>query len=273
MTHCVVYTDLDGTLLDHDSYSWAPAADMLGSLRARGIPVVPTTSKTRAELLSLRSELGSEDPFIVENGAAVLIPAQYSLPGLQTLPMLDGYRVQSFVAQRAHWLALIDRAYAAVGEVARGFSQMAIDEIVALTGLSPEAATRAAAREYGEPLHWLADGEARADFIAFIQDNGGVVLQGGRFAHVSGASDKGRALQWLHARYADQWGERPISIAAGDSHNDVAMLEAADRALLVRSPAHAPPMLGRDTHIWRSEAYGPAGWAEGLEHILADIGE
>ncbi len=273
MPHCVVYTDLDGTLLDHDSYSWAPAADMLHALRARGVPVVPTTSKTRAELETLRAELGSEDPCIVENGAAVLIPTQSSLPGIGALPRVGEFRVQSFVAPRATWLDLIERAYAAVGQVAKGFSQMTVDEIVALTGLSPEAATRAAAREYGEPLHWLVEGADREAFIAFIRSHGGVVLQGGRFAHVSGASDKGRALQWLHARYAEQWGDRPVSIAAGDSHNDIAMLEAADWALVVRSPAHEPPVLGRDSRTRFSEAYGPTGWAQGLEHILAELGE
>ena len=31
----VVFSDLDGTLLDHDTYSFEPAADALALLRAR----------------------------------------------------------------------------------------------------------------------------------------------------------------------------------------------------------------------------------------------
>lgn len=259
MSRTVVYTDLDGTLLDHHNYSWQPAAGMLQQLRERDIPVVPCTSKTRAELLALRSDIGLTGPFIVENGAAVIMPGDTP----------DEAEVQHFVAPRAHWLSLINQAYAAVGRVARGFSEMDPHELVALTGLSPEAAHLAAQREYGEPLQWLVPPEERLGFLDFIAERGGVVLQGGRFAHVSGASDKGQALNWLQSRFAGQWGHQPLSIAAGDSHNDVAMLEAADWALLVRSPSHQSPALTRRERVLLSDAYGPAGWAEGLAKILA----
>ena len=45
MTNIVVYTDLDGTLLDHESYEPGPARELLMLLADRGIPVVPCTSK------------------------------------------------------------------------------------------------------------------------------------------------------------------------------------------------------------------------------------
>ncbi|WP_340638223.1 hypothetical protein [Salinicola tamaricis] len=56
----LVFTDLDGSLLDHHSYDWQPAAPWLERLAAAGVPVIPTTSKTRAELLALRRELALE---------------------------------------------------------------------------------------------------------------------------------------------------------------------------------------------------------------------
>ena len=64
----LVFTDLDGTLLDHDSYRWQPAAPWLERLRLSNVMVIPVTSKTRAELMPLRRELGLHDsPFIAEN--------------------------------------------------------------------------------------------------------------------------------------------------------------------------------------------------------------
>lgn len=278
MVRTVVYTDLDGTLLDHDTYSWLAAAPMLEQCRDSGIPVVPCTSKTRAELLPLRTSLDNSEPFIIENGAAVLIPATLTLSGTETLPLVDGFRVMSFVAPRSHWLDVIARAHAACdrtgqARVARGFSEMTAAEIAGLTGLSEAAAEQAAAREYGEPLHWRVPEAERSDFKAALLEHGAVLLQGGRFAHVSGASDKGRALRWLQARYAETWGESPVSIAAGDSHNDVAMLEAADWALVVRSPVHEPPRLVRSTNCLVSDAVGPSGWSEGLARIFAAIQE
>ena len=272
MTRKIVYTDLDGTLLDHQTYSWQAAAAMLARLHEADIPVVPCTSKTRAELLPLREELALDTPFIIENGAAVLLPKAMDPGGDAALTLRDGFWVRELVPPRAQWLALIQAAYADVGKVARGFSEMSSDEIAAITGLNAAMAERAASREYGEPLQWLVPPKERVAFRDYIECHGGVVLQGGRFAHVSGGSDKGRALLWLQGYFHHQWGECPISIAAGDSHNDIAMLETADWALLVRSPSHQPPELMRKSRVLVSDALGPAGWAEGLAQILAKIG-
>ncbi len=73
----LIFTDLDGTLLDHDNYSYEPAANLLEKLNNIGIPVIPTTSKTRSEVLPLRRAINNEHPFITENGAGIYIPKDY----------------------------------------------------------------------------------------------------------------------------------------------------------------------------------------------------
>ena len=89
--------------------------------------------------------------------------------------------------------------------------------------------------------------------------------------HVSGDCDKGRALLWLNAQYAKALGEMPVSIAIGDSHNDAAMLEAADHAIIIRSPSHAPPGLSRGEGVLVTQGTGPVGWDEGVRKILETI--
>ena len=71
----VVFTDLDGTLLDHHSYSWRAALPAMERLAANGIPLVLNSSKTAAEMRELQRAMGLRAPFIAENGAAVVIPA------------------------------------------------------------------------------------------------------------------------------------------------------------------------------------------------------
>ena len=66
----VVFTDLDGTLLEHSTYSFAEAEEALDLLRSQDIPLVICTSKTRSEVEFWRRLLGNEHPFIVENGGA-----------------------------------------------------------------------------------------------------------------------------------------------------------------------------------------------------------
>ena len=67
----VIYTDLDGTLLDHDTYSAEAARSVLERVGAGGIPIVPATSKTYSEVLEFRSSMNLTHGFIVENGAAL----------------------------------------------------------------------------------------------------------------------------------------------------------------------------------------------------------
>ena len=46
----VIYTDLDGTLLDHVTYTFHPALDALELIEKKKIPLIISTSKTRPEI-------------------------------------------------------------------------------------------------------------------------------------------------------------------------------------------------------------------------------
>ena len=95
----LLFSDLDGTLLDHDSYDWSPAKPALKKLAASNIPVVLNSSKTAGEIRTVREQLGNTAPFIVENGAAVIVPANCFGPGPE--------QVQSFGASRDEVLVLL----------------------------------------------------------------------------------------------------------------------------------------------------------------------
>jgi len=64
----IVFSDLDGTLLDHRTYDYSPALPALAKLQEKQIPLVFCTSKTAAEMIPFRKEIKNKDPFIVENG-------------------------------------------------------------------------------------------------------------------------------------------------------------------------------------------------------------
>ncbi|NNC55214.1 MAG: HAD hydrolase family protein, partial [Pseudomonadales bacterium] len=67
----MVFTDLDGSLLDHHSYSYDAALPALTLLEQKNIPIIFCSSKTRAEMDRLRIDMGHAAPFIIENGAAI----------------------------------------------------------------------------------------------------------------------------------------------------------------------------------------------------------
>ncbi|HLB03155.1 MAG TPA: HAD hydrolase family protein, partial [Nitrospiria bacterium] len=73
----VIFTDLDGTLLDAATYSWKAAQPALELIKQRAIPLILCSSKNRAEIAAVRRQLDDHDPFISENGGGIFIPDDY----------------------------------------------------------------------------------------------------------------------------------------------------------------------------------------------------
>lgn len=268
----VVFTDLDGSLLDHDSYDWQPAAAWLARLKQADVPVIPVTSKTRAELLSLRLELGLEAyPFIAENGAVIGLPPAWQHARLDRNPNdLSGLCIKTpsldigFIRQRLAVLReRLELNFRALGE-------MSLQEVMDCTRLPEAQARQAQEREGSEPLLW-EDSDDALERLADALDNDGLRLtRGGRFLHVMGRVDKGDALRWLLDRYVALRGVRPLSLGLGDGPNDVPMLNAVDMAVLIRG-RHAQRVDVSTERLYMTQCYGPEGWAEGLEHWWGSV--
>lgn len=264
----VIFTDMDGTLLDHDTYSFDAALPALTALQAQSVPVIPTTSKTFAEMLVLRETIGLNGPFIVENGAAIYIPHGFFAKKPTGTVWQDGFWCQPFISAKAYWLKMLDVVKADFDGLFTHFSQMSISDIQEATGLDEASANRAAQRQFGEPVLWQGDDEQKRAFISALSERGATLLEGGRFIHVSGDCNKGMALNWFMQEYARQVDEPVQSIALGDGKNDVAMLEAATIAVRIASPAHPPPQLEKDEQVYTSTLPGPEGWNEMLTQLL-----
>ncbi len=267
----LIFTDLNGSLLDHYSYDWSPAAAWLKRLKAAGTPVIPVTSKTRAELMALRVDLGLADsPFIAENGAVIGLPASWQHARLDRDPRnLDGLCIKSpsvdneFLGQRLEVLrARLKLNY-------RCMHEMALEEIMRATGLDEPQARQARIREGSESLLWEDSDEALETFRGALQNDGLTLTRGGRFWHVMGDVDKGRSLRWLMARFEALRGEVPATLGLGDGPNDTSMLEAVDQAVLIRGE-HRQPVTVANPQLYRTCSSGPAGWAEGLDYWLGD---
>ncbi|MEI6897764.1 MAG: HAD-IIB family hydrolase [Psychromonas sp.] len=265
----LIFTDLDGTLLDHYTYQSDDAKETIVTLKQSDIAIIANSSKTLPEILAIRQQLNLPDPFIIENGAAVYIPVNYFNRQPTDTKLQGEFWVKEFTQQKEHWLSLLNQQAQRFSDAYQGFSQMDNKQLAKLTGLNLEQATRAKQRQYGEPVNWLGNAQLKTEFIGMMRSLGANMLQGGRFLHISGFCDKGKAQHWLAEQYAKETPQQKIiSIALGDSENDIAMLEQATIAVLIRSPVHDFPMLKRTLDIYHSRQYGPAGWAECLHEIL-----
>ena len=88
----LVVSDLDGTLLDEETYDLAPARPGIEALGEHGVGLVLCSSKTRAEMEPLAADLGLDTPLIVENGGAIVLEARW-LPFLPPGGQRDGDRL------------------------------------------------------------------------------------------------------------------------------------------------------------------------------------
>lgn len=269
--HLLIFTDLDGSLLDHHHYRHDEADWLLSKLADDAVPVIPVSSKTRSEIEHLRQSLHNSAPFICENGALICIPIGYFANQPAGTVKDQHYWLKSFVAPRQHWLEIINALRPQFGMDFSSFADAGIDGIIAMTGLDVHAAARAAHREYGEAIAWQGSPARQKLFVKALQQAGARVLQGGRFLHVCGDCDKGQALNWLLQQYQYFYPQKNWqTLAIGDSDNDIAMLQEADLALLIPSPVHGLPQLAKRQGIYIASHYGPRGWADGVQQILTD---
>lgn len=248
----VVFTDLDGTLLDHETYSWAPARPALAALKAHGAALVLASSKTAAEIAHLHSALGlGETPAIVENGAGLYEPG----------------KERARAGDHARLCAALSALPQELRRHFKGFSDMNVEEVAAVTGLLAEAAARARARTFSEPGLWLGDSRERTAFIAALAANGIAAREGGRFLTLSFGATKADRMAEIAARLgAGQ------TLALGDAPNDVEMLETADHGVIIRNDhgPGIPPLAGEATgRITRSTVPGPTGWNAAVLDFLS----
>ena len=274
MKRPVLFTDLDGTLLDARTYSFDAALPALGLLGRLNIPVVICSSKTRAEIEYYRGKLGNRDPFIPENGGAVFIPrgyfpddAQVPVPGDEVEE--HGYRVirlgASYRDLRRALVELRDEGFDV-----RGFGDMYPEEIASATGLPIGEAFMAGMREFDEPF-LFPGGEDRQEKLVTAVKKKGFNITKGLFYHILGASDKGRAVSILIGMYRKRYGDI-LTIALGDSPNDLSMLRSVERPFIVEKHGG-----GYDPHLTSenfelAEGAGPEGWNRAVIKLLKETG-
>lgn len=265
----MIFSDLDGTLLDHNTYSFGAALEGLARLKELNVPLILCSSKTRREIELLQGKLGIETPFIAENGGAIYFRKSLENLTFKWQSERDEYRVLELGEPRSKLRKHFLEVNSALSLKLRSFSDMTVSEVMELTSLPEEGAKLAMEREYSEPfiipeIDMIRKDELVAEFVS----RGLKVVKGGRFFHLMGQCDKGLALKMVSDIYMRSCGEEVISIALGDNENDIAMLEAAHRPVLVKR--HDGSWLegeGLEAFI-KTEGVGPAGWNEAVLDFL-----
>jgi len=267
----VIFTDLDGTLLDRNTYSFEPAQSALHLIRQKDIPLVLSSSKTRAEMEFYRRKLENGHPFISENGGAIFIPKDYfsfRFPYDRETDWFFVLELGIFYSQIIDVLELIKKE---TGILIKGFSDLTEKEISSVCGLDIKEAVLAKKREYDEPFI-IEGGEKEVWLVKEkIEEKGMNYAWGGRFHHILGKNDKGKAVEILKEFYENQFFSI-FTIGIGDSLNDLPMLSVVDRPVFLKGEnSVSPEVLSPIQNFTIINGTGPQAWNEVILNIIKEL--
>jgi mannosyl-3-phosphoglycerate phosphatase len=268
----IIFTDLDATLLDHFDYSWEAALPGLQLAFQKEVPIIICSSKTRSETIYFRGQIGIKDPFIVENGGAIYVPLG-TFPESVSGEQREGYEVIALGVPYGKLREALVKWREELGIDVVGFGDLDVRQIQEVTGLPEYLAEAAAQREFDEPFFFRnpEDRPAIEDLRKRAAEKGWRITEGGRFFHLCGPHSKGEAVRRLIRLYRKFSSGSVVSVAIGDSLNDLPMLKEADIPCLV-----ARPRGGYEGRILNEMAPrlsnhpGPQGWSELVTRILEE---
>ena len=258
----IIFTDLDGTLLDHNTYSFKAALPALKTIKKKKIPLIICTSKTKAEIESYRKKLRNKDPFISENGGAIFIPKKYFDFKFKRNKETKDYFVIELGAECKE-IRKVVKKIKKKGIKIMTFDDMSVKELAKDTGLPLKRARLAKKREYDIAFK-LQNRKDEKKIFKIIKKNKLNYTKGGRYYHIMGKSSKGKAVKITINLYKKQYKSKIESIALGDSKNDFEMLKAVSKSFLVKrfDGSYA------SKKFKKAKGIGPRGWNKAVNALL-----
>ncbi len=269
----IIFTDLDGTLLDHETYSYEAAKPALARVKETKTPIVSVTSKTKAENGAILKQMGlwGTAPFVVENGGAIYIPKKYfsfdikkELPDEKIIDVDEFIKIELGKPYEEVRKVMKEAAEATDLEV-QGIGDMTAEEFQREVDFKTiEEAYRAKEREYQEGFKILnvpeeQIKETQAKIKAEIEKRGYFMSVGGRFCQIMGSKSKIRAVEILTGLFKKEFGNIH-TIGLGDAQADIEFCQHCNEGYIVKNPKKAVGAEAVSEKIYLIEEEGPAGW-------------
>jgi mannosyl-3-phosphoglycerate phosphatase len=262
----VLFTDLDGSLLDQSTYSSDHAREALYRIHELGLPLVFCTSKTRAEVEHWRTTLCNSHPFIIENGGALYVPDGYFPADFRAPVRRGAYAVFEFGTPYHNLVYTLHQASQETGFRVRGFFDMSAEEVSRRYGLSPEQSRLAKIREYDEPFEILDP--PGGELLAAIERRGKNWTRGGRLHDITGHQNKAESVCLLASYYRRTF-NNITTVGLGDGMNDLDFLGCVDIPVVIRSRT-ASKLRSALPQARVTALPGPEGWNRAVLEILEE---
>ena len=258
----IIFSDLDGTLLDKNTFKFEAVEDYFRDLIQKGITIIPNSSKTEAELLDFNKQYNLKLSFISENGSAI-----------HQLDLINKKLPNKISLSKS-----IDQIYKKFNETISlnirqkiiFISSLNIEEQSRIFGLPKDKMLLAKERKHSIPIQFKGNEIEKNDFIKLINDVGLSVHSGGRIMNICDNTNKSIAMSKTIELISKETDDKIITIGVGDNENDIEMLKNCDYACLVKNENFDSSLINIDNLI-KSDEPSPKGWSDVIKTALQKI--
>jgi mannosyl-3-phosphoglycerate phosphatase len=264
----IIYTALEGALLDARTGSFAAAEEALSELARRHIPLVLVTSRGREEIEPLRRQMEHSHPFITESGGGIYFPDGYFNIKIPDVKRSGRYLCLALGRPYKEVCDALDEVAEQSGVGVAGFHHMSRREIAENTGLKQRDADLARSREFDEPFFFTSANESDiARFIATAKERGFQTRLGQKFWHFSSGCDSARAVRSLTKLFRDATRIKLRAVGIGSASEELPWLRAVDHAVSLGAPESVPKH--GEAPPPHDAVSGPSGWSSFILNIIS----
>ena len=258
----LIFTDLDGSLLDRDTFKFDKISKYIKDLISDGTIIIPNSSKTKKEIENFNIALDENLPFIVENGAAIynLNLIHSSFPEKISLSREINEIIEIFDNK-------IPSKYKSK---CKFIKDLKIDKQSEIFGLPKDKVKLAINREYTIPLIFEGSKIQKTDLFKSVNNVGLSLQEGGRVINLCDKISKSKAMKNVVKIFKKISKEELVTIGVGDNFNDLEMLKNSDIPCLVFNDKFTMEKINIDNCLV-SKKPAPEGWEEVVKLALDKI--
>ena len=258
----IIFTDLDGSLLHRDTFQFSEIKSYLLSLISKGIHIIPNSSKTEKEILIFNQELGTELPFILENGSAIC--------GLNLLNI--NFPNKIILSREKKEILEIFKINVPENLMSKCefISQMSKKKQMEIFGLPNDKLKDAIDRKFSIPLLFKGNKIDKSKISKILKKNSLTFQEGGRVINLCDNVNKVKSMNKV-INFFKKIENNVRVIAVGDNYNDLEMLKNSDVPCLVFNDQFKMDQINIDNLIVSNKP-SPQGWSDVIKKALVKLG-
>ena len=268
MKSFLIFSDLDGSFLHHQNYSYGKNDLVIEKLKKNNHQIIFNSSKTYSEIrIILKTLKLTMMPFSCENGATLYFPKTIFKKIKKSQSFEDYWKINLTNKNSLKW-------YKILKELKKDFHfeiicDLSKKDILKLTNLRD--IKQMLKREASQLIIWKDNKKNFNEFSKMIKINcKGSLNQGGRFIQISSPCNKRIATKEICHIYHESFGDKFYQsiIAIGDNKNDRDMLNFAKYPCIIKNE-HAAflKLISSKKNTYYSKKEAPSGWSESLIYL------